>query len=224
MIKERIIQLIEYKKLTKETFFDKIGMTSANFRGNAKKTPVNSQAIENIFSEIPEVNLEWLITGRGNMFDAGPNHIFPLKTDRLLDKQLIPVYDITATMGLMPLFANINQAVPIDYMELPNLPKCDGALYAYGDSMLPLFKAGDIIAFKRVADIENNIFFGEIYLMSIEMEDEEFITIKYIHKSEKEGYIKLASENSEHTSTDVPISRIRALALVKASVRYHTLR
>jgi hypothetical protein len=48
MIKDRIIQILEKKRISKEKFFVKIGMTSANFRGNAKKTPINSNAIENI--------------------------------------------------------------------------------------------------------------------------------------------------------------------------------
>lgn len=67
LIKERIIQLIEYKKIPKEEFYVKIGMTSANFRGRAKTTPINSTAIENILSEIPDTNPEWLLTGKGSM-------------------------------------------------------------------------------------------------------------------------------------------------------------
>lgn len=70
MIKDRIIQLIENKKLVKEKFFEKIGLTSANFRGKARLTPINSNAIENIFSEIPDLNLEWLLTGKGEMFKS----------------------------------------------------------------------------------------------------------------------------------------------------------
>ncbi|MDR3188269.1 MAG: hypothetical protein LBT94_03680 [Prevotellaceae bacterium] len=67
MIKERISQILEHKKIAKENFYKKIGMTSANFRGNAKSTPINSTAIENILSEIPDINLEWLLTGKGAM-------------------------------------------------------------------------------------------------------------------------------------------------------------
>lgn len=67
MIKDRVIQLIEYKGIAKELFYAKIGMTSANFRGAAKKTPLNSAAIENILSEIPDTNPTWLLTGKGNM-------------------------------------------------------------------------------------------------------------------------------------------------------------
>lgn len=67
MIKERIIQVIENKGIAKEVFYVKIGMTSANFRGEAKKRPINSNAIENILSEIPDLNPEWLLTGKGSM-------------------------------------------------------------------------------------------------------------------------------------------------------------
>lgn len=67
MIKERVIQLLENKGIAKEKFYKKIGVTSANFRGNAKNTPLNSTAIENILSEIPDLNVEWLLTGKGSM-------------------------------------------------------------------------------------------------------------------------------------------------------------
>lgn len=67
MIKDRIIQLIEYKRIPKEEFYVKIGMTSASFRGKARMTPLNSNAIENLLTIIPDVNALWLLTGKGNM-------------------------------------------------------------------------------------------------------------------------------------------------------------
>lgn len=70
MIKERVIKLLEFKGIPKEKFYDKIGVTSANFRGNAKKTPLNSTTIENILSEIPDLNLDWLLTGSGSMIKS----------------------------------------------------------------------------------------------------------------------------------------------------------
>ena len=62
------MQLLEVKGVAKENFFAEIGMSSANFRGTAKMTPLNSNAIANIFTTIPDVNLEWLLTGKGDMF------------------------------------------------------------------------------------------------------------------------------------------------------------
>lgn len=69
MIKERLIQVLEYKKIAKEVFYTEIGMTSASFRGNAKKTPLNSNAIENVLSKIPDLNPTWLLTGKGEMLN-----------------------------------------------------------------------------------------------------------------------------------------------------------
>lgn len=66
-IKERIIQLAKYKGFTLEDFCSRIGLTYGNFKGNAKKTPINSDSLENILAIIPDVNPIWLLTGNGCM-------------------------------------------------------------------------------------------------------------------------------------------------------------
>lgn len=70
MIKDRIIQLIEFKGIAKENFYKKIGVTSANFRGKAKESDVSSITIAKILSEIPDANPEWLLTGKGEMLKS----------------------------------------------------------------------------------------------------------------------------------------------------------
>ncbi|MCU7559099.1 hypothetical protein N4T42_02125 [Riemerella anatipestifer] len=75
MIKERILQFVDFKGVKREVFYGKIGMTSANFRGKAKETPINSTAIENILSEYPDLNLEWLITGSGEMVKGSTQNV-----------------------------------------------------------------------------------------------------------------------------------------------------
>jgi len=85
-IKERILQLIKVKEYTIEEFCSKIEMSYANFRGKAKKTPINSTAIANIFALVPELNLVWLLTGSGNMLNNEPNK--EITTDNQLIKHL----------------------------------------------------------------------------------------------------------------------------------------
>ena len=53
-----------------------------------------------------------------------------------------------------------------------------------------------------------------MYLLSIDIDGEEYITVKYVQKSEHEGYIKLVSQNQHHADKEVEISRIRAIALI----------
>jgi hypothetical protein bfra3_13720 len=72
-IKRRIIEFIEKEGIAKESFYKKIGMTSASFRGTAKNTPLNSDAVENILSELPQINIHWLLTGEGPMLTENTN-------------------------------------------------------------------------------------------------------------------------------------------------------
>ena len=123
---------------------------------------------------------------------------------------------------LIPLFTG-NVYHTDEYIQIPNLPRCDGAIYITGDSMYPLLKSGDIVLYKQINDIANNIFYGEMYLISIDMEGDEYITVKYIQKSEKEGHIILVSYNKAHSDKEIHINSIKALAFVKASIRINAM-
>ena len=140
-----------------------------------------------------------------------------------LPLQGVPLYSTEGTAGPVPLFAEQAAMNPVNSIAIPNLPKCDGAIYIAGDSMYPLLKSGDIVLYKQLHDLED-IFWGDMYLLSIDLDGEEYVTVKYIQKSDRKGYVKLVSQNPHHADKDVEISRIRALALVKASIRMNSLR
>ena len=170
------------------------------------------------------VNPDWLESGEGEMFNAEPDlTAYMHRTDNSLPMQSVPLYSIEGTAGLVPLFTEKALAKPLNYIHIPNLPKCDGAIYIVGDSMYPLLKSGDIVLYKQLHDLDD-IFWGDMYLLSIDLDGEEYVTVKYIQKSEREGYVKLVSQNPHHADKDVEIARIRALALVKASIRMNSLR
>ncbi|MCH4824264.1 XRE family transcriptional regulator [Gramella lutea] len=154
-----------------------------------------------------------------------PTKVYKLRTDTDIDTQLIPLYNIEASAGLVELFRNQGESEVIDTIKIPNLPKVDGALYVTGDSMYPLLKSGDIIAYKQISDFKNDIFWGEMYLVSIEVGGEEWVSVKYIQKSDMgPEYIRLVSQNQHHQPKDVKLDRVRALALVKASIRINAMR
>lgn len=178
---------------------------------------------KNIFVQDFNANPEWIETGKGKMFNAEPELTpYTLRTDKSLPLQSVPLYSIEGTAGLVPLFAEESTAKPINFIHIPNLPKCDGAIYVVGDSMYPLLKSGDIILYKQLNDVRD-VFWGDMYLLSIDIDGEEYITVKYVQKSDHEGYVRLVSQNQHHADKEVEISRIRAIALIKASVRMHTI-
>ena len=179
----------------------------------------------NILVQDLNVNPTWLETGKGQIFNADPSLTasYGRGSEMAMPLQSVPLYSIEATAGLVPLFEQKEQYIPVNYIHIPNLPKCDGAIYVAGDSMYPLLKSGDIVLYKQLHDLES-IFWGDMYLLSIDIDGEEYVTIKYIQRSEREGYVRLVSQNQHHAEKEVALSRIRAIALVKASIRMNSMR
>ena len=184
-----------------------------------------SERNKNILVQDLNVNPDWLETGKGEMFNCPKEEWQPYlrRTDNTIPHQSVPLYSLEATAGLVPLFVDPSKVKPLDYIHIPNLPKCDGAIYVRGDSMYPLLKSGDIVLYKQMNDF-SNIFWGDMYLLSLDVEGDEYVTIKYIQKSERPGCIKLVSQNPHHADKDIEIERVRALAFVKASIRMNSIK
>lgn len=63
-IKEKILQFVDYKGLSNRKFSIEINVSHMYF---SKKGAVGSDVLEKIFTMYPELNFDWLITGRGEM-------------------------------------------------------------------------------------------------------------------------------------------------------------
>lgn len=233
MVLERIKEFIDYKGLSIAAFERSIGMSNASFGKSLKnKGAIGSDKIENILSKYKELSAEWLLTGNGEMIKPNVSRVVmettaihqPRTFEKKEEMQVVYLYDFEASAGLRSLFDN-NQHRIIDDIHIPNLPKCDGAIHIVGDSMYPLLKSGDIILYKQMPlDIEN-LLYGEMYLLSYDIDGEDYIVVKYVRKSGKgEPYITLGSENPEHAARDIDFRRVNALALVKASVRINSMK
>lgn len=228
MVSERLGEYLNLKGISYYAFENRLGASRGSISKAVKDgKSIGSQVLEKILSVYDDLNPVWLLTGHGEMLldDAGIGQVktYRLKTDYTIESQQIPLYDIEAVAGLVPLFGDNKAFRPIDHISIPHLPKCDGAVYVTGDSMYPLLKSGDIVMYKEVYDIPNGIFWGEMYLVSIDLNGEEYVTVKYIQRGSSPENIVLVSENKHHQNKEVSMSSIRALALVKASVRVNAM-
>ena len=120
------------------------------------------------------ISAEWLLSGKGSMIRDEDTQMtaatiqsqFTLRTDRRVDVQSVPLYELDATAGLVTLFAEQGRLTPISHIQIPDLPPCDGAVYVRGDSMYPLLKSGDIVLYKEIPNGSSGILWGEMYLLS----------------------------------------------------------
>lgn len=222
---ERVREYLDFKGISRYKFCNDLGFSN-KFLDNSSNMGTDKAC--KILHHYPDLNSEWLLTGNGTMIKEDNANVLIMNNDRktvdsIQVSQEIPLYDLEAVAGLRELFSSGEPQRILDTIKIPNLPKCDGAISVTGDSMYPLLKSGDIILYKET-EFEN-IFFGEMYLLSVKLNEwEEYITVKYVQKSEQgQNFVKLVSQNSHHQPKDIHISKISALALIKASIRINTM-
>lgn len=229
-INDRIITAINYvlntsDSLSKTELAKAFGIKASKFSEILNKRMMAGTDVMSLLVTKFNISPKWLLTGDGTMLNEEriqPDHTFALSTDRKLDIQDIPLYDLSATAGIMAIFNDLN-ITPEDYLRVPNLPPVDGAIYVRGESMSPLLKSGDIIIYKKLALSMDSLLWGQIYLLSLEAGGDTFTVVKYIQKSEDPEHIRLVSHNAHFEPKDIPLSSIRALAIVKASITFHTI-
>jgi len=228
IIKKNILQYLEVKGISKYEFYNKTGVSNGVL---TQKSGMSEENTMRFLSYYNDVNPTWLLTGEGNMLINDNSEIttepflnYFDKNSKIKKVQSIPLYNLEASAGIVTLFKDSANYAPVDYISIPNLPKSDGALYVTGDSMYPLLKSGDIVIYKQLDVAVVNIFWGEMYLISVDVDGDITTFVKWLQKSELGNeYILLASQNQYHQSKDIHISKIKALAMVKASIRINSM-
>ena len=222
-IKQRILQFAESLGISKREFYAKIGVSRGTLES---KTGITEDVLAKFIAAYPDISIEWLLTGNGNperkyISTSEIKDEFSLKSDHRVLSQTVPLYRITAHAGILALFHDDNSNIPVGTIQIPNLPPCDGALYVHGESMSPILKSGDIILYKKVST--DKILWGEMYLLAFTLDGDDYIAIKYIRKAADPTEVTLVSQNPDYSPQDIPLQSIRALALIKASVRFNTM-
>lgn len=212
-IKDRILKVAETYKVSKERFFEELDISYGNFKGSAKKTPINSLFLENLLTKYPELSAEWLVTGRGPML-RNDTPVAQRTTELGAGIPLIPIEAIAGipagedigirfidcTRYVIPEFANLN----VEYM-----------VRVSGSSMYPKYSNGDVLACRRIHDV---LFFqwGKIYVI----DSSQGPLVKRVFQDEDPERILLVSDNKEHYPPfSIPKSDIRSLSIVLGVIR-----
>lgn len=222
-MESRVRKLRKELNLTQEVLAQRLGIGKSALSmietGKAALSERNKRILVNDLN----VNPEWIDTGRGEMFNAPPDLRSLLERgDNTVPLQSVPLYNLEGTDGFAALMADSSGFKPVDYIHIPKMPRCDGAVYIAGDSMYPLLKSGDIVMYKRMDNL-GDIFWGDMYLLALDVGGDEYVTVKYVHRSDRPGYVRISSYNRQYADQDIEMSKIRAIAFIKASVRMNSI-
>ena len=206
--KKRLLAFIEgHCKLSIRAFEEYCGLTNGTVSSVKKKGP-GADIVQKISYSYPELDLNWLFTGIGPMVKGSKREDVP---------------DNVARLPLIPLEAFAGPGRPAyederieDYYTVSEFKNSDFLIRVKGDSMVPRYNGGDIVACKKV-DMDK-VYFLQWNRAYVILTQSQGVMIKRVQPSERDGYIKCVSDNEKYAPFDVPMNDIVQIALVNGAI------
>lgn len=216
--------LIEQKHATtKLEIAEKLGISSSKFSEIlGERMNVSAELIGNLAKNYPQISLEWIMLGEGNIFTQEQRSLPQLPSTAEINNKVV---NSQHALPLLPMSAVAGwngwdvAGVNFDECEKIYVPHfCElGAEFIIritGNSMLPTLASGDMIACRKIRDTQY-IQWGKIHLI----DSEQGPMVKRIHPSDNHQTISCHSDNESYPPFNLPKSEIRSLSLVVGIIR-----
>lgn len=221
-IKERVLYIAEFKGVSKEKFFENIGMTYGNFKGKSKETPLNSNAIADILSMYNDINPNWLIHGKGEMIIG---EVEPLKmvmnesTEQYATKKegypLLPLEAFGGNGDESALGIETSKIQERYVVPLFEGLKIDFMIPVRGSSMYPKYNSGDVVACRIIKDLLY-VQWNKTYVIDTYTQG---TLLKRLKKSTVDDQVICKSDNKDYDEFELPKKDIRNIAMVVGVIR-----
>lgn len=195
---ERILQFIVYLGISVSEFERSCNLSNgavSKMGDNTRRSTLNK--ICNVY---PQLNIDWLLTGKGDMLNTEQSPSLSPITDKVIadndgnnqsPPHVIKYYpNVNGSMGGVQFLDDPDETVC--YISIPGYSDCKFAINAYGDSMYPLIKSGQIVLMSKW--LENFIDWGRIYLV---VTKSGYRVIKRLYPGSSDATITCVSENHE---------------------------
>lgn len=225
--KERLLQYLSNKHISVPIFLKETGIKRGFLDGDKLKASISDIFIAKIIAKYKDLNIEWLITGNGEMLNQQSG--YKSETDITEVKEPKPHYEsanykprpfidvIYGTLGVPNGFALAVRADECEQISIPFISDYDFSIKGRGDSMINRKNPdrsicdSDLIACKLWKS-RSHVQWGQVYALATS----QGVIVKQIKESEKEGCIKCVSFNEEdgYSPYDIPVEEIYDWALV----------
>lgn len=209
-INERFDQIIgTLFKGNKSAFANAIGVTPSvvdNIVGKRQGKP-SFDVVEKV-SALAEINIDWLITGKGDMLKSSKG-IKPTK-----DGTGIPLIPVEAMVGCFTGSQTI-LLQECDHYVVPAFKNADFLIYVRGDSMQPRYFSGDMVACKMLSPTDLFFQWGKVYVL----DTDQGALIKKVEQGTDDETITLVSENENYKPFQIPRRAVYHIAIVMGLIR-----
>ena len=193
--------------VSKRYFYETIGVSRGTLESS---TGITEDVVAKFIAKYPEINPEWLLTGKGEMLLSGET-----KKGKK-DCVILPLVPIEAMAGYNGQdFPGIRIEDCVLY-EVPDFVSL-GAQFVIrvsGSSMTPAYASGDLLACRMITDVT---FFqwGKVYVM----DTNQGAMVKRLFPGKDDEHIRCCSDNEQFPPFEITKEDIRSLSIVVGSIR-----
>lgn len=216
-MKERLSQIVEYYKLSVREFERIIGVSEGVINKTLQRnTGLKAETIQKIVEKFPQISLNWIVLGQGEMFNNSANldNNIPIAKQTSNPNEGIPLIPVEAMAGALSCDTTVLE-YECDRYVVPMFKGADFLIPVKGSSMYPKYSSGDIVACQRV-DMSNLFFqWNKVYVI----DTDQGALIKRIKPGHDENHVLIVSDNDKYDPFELPYSAIHAVALVIGVIR-----
>ncbi len=202
-IKNRILDFIKNRGVTVAEFERNVALSNGYI--NNFKDSIGSDKLNNIAQYYPDLNINWLITGKGEMLKSD------IPEPKISYSVGSPYYNVDF-IGGFDLVLNDQTVNPEYYIDFQPYNK-DGVMWCNitGHNMEPEISNGDVIAIKEVVEWDKYINMGETYAI---VTKNDLRTVKKIRKGSDNKHWLLVPVNEKYDSQEIAKEMISRVFMV----------
>lgn len=217
--KDRLKEFLSKQKIGRNKFEEQLGISTGYM--SSKSATITSDVIEKVTSAYPDLNLNWLITGNGEMIKSEHDESGMHLTD---GNSLKYYYELDATASNIEDLTDNELNQPFRRLYIPGYEGTIGFTVT-GDSMLPTLKPKDIVAVSR--DMVETIINGEMYLV-VTRDGQRMVKRLVMNGVDEDGmrHIKCISDNPNqelYAPFEIQENNIHTISRVKGYISYSSL-
>lgn len=166
--------------------------------------------VESGSSPLPDDKLEKILTNEKG-WDIS---MLSSRTGMDLPQRGIPLLPVAAVAGYMSGNSRAVMEYECEWFDIPAFHGADFLMHVAGDSMIPRYLSGDIIACRRVLD-RSFFQWNRAYVI----DTMQGVLIKRVRPGKDDGHITLVSENENYSPFEISVDDILSLSIVVGLVR-----
>lgn len=215
-IKRNISIYLQEKGVSDYEFYKKSGITRGVL---SQPNGISEDNISRFLAYAPDVNIDWLLTGEGSMLRSEEevhkvSAAEKKKEEIGKDVKGIPLIPLSAMAGAMTSERTVLEYECERYV-VPAFSGADFLIPVKGDSMMPTYQSGDLIACKRVP--LGDLFFQ--WNMAYVLDTKQGPLVKRIKPGSDDMHVMIVSDNKTYDPFELPRSAINSVAMVMGIIR-----